>query len=174
MSDWLEQAKELFGEDLEEKAEKIAQIQIAEGGRIDLPDIGEELLVYITRDPITVESEGLKQRGIEKALFARCRKVIEEKNGTVELSKVEYDLPISKTMAITALASLKRHGITDKHLEGRVFLITAREWKNAPEEYKKDKGIVKTYVMAFKPELTEKARKFVEAEEKVLEEEISL
>jgi len=170
--DWWDKAKELYGID-EEKIERMASVSVAEGGRIQLPDVGEELLVYVTRNPVPVEAEKLKERGIEMAMFARCRKV-EFENGEVVVSNVEYDLPISKTMAMTAVASLRRHDIKEPDLEGKVFLITAREWRDAPVEYRRDKGRVKTYVMAYKPELTEKARKVVEAEERVFEEEIRL
>ena len=170
--DWWEKAKEIYGID-EEKIERMASVSVAEGGRIQLPDVGEELLVYITRNPVEVEAEKLKERGIEMAMFARCRKV-EFENGEVVVGNVEYDLPMSKTMAMTAVASLKRHNVDKPDLEGKVFLITAREWRDAPEEYKKGKGRVKTYVMSYKPELTEKARKVVEAEEEIFEEEIRL
>lgn len=175
MTDWWEKAKELYNID-ESAVDRMAKVHVAEGGRIKLPEIGEELLVYVTRDPIEVESESLKERGIQKALFARCRKV-EIDGGDIEVSNVEYDLPISKTMAMTAVASMKREGAEDLKMEGKVFLITARKWDTAPEEYRKGKGVVKTYTMVYKPQLTEKVRKIIEAEEAVLyevEEEIEL
>jgi len=166
---WWDKFRDEYGIE-EEKIERMAQVQVSEGGRIELPDIGEELLVYVTRDPVEVESEKLKDRGIETAYFARCRKVTVS-NGKVEVGNVEYDLPISKTMGMTAIASMKRAGLEDTSLEGKVFLITAREWKGAPEEYKRDKGRVKTYVMSFKPELTRRVEN-VPGEE--IEEEIEL
>jgi hypothetical protein len=160
---WYEIAKSRFGIE-EEKIEKMSKVQISEGGRIQLPDIGEELIVYITKDPQPVTAEKLKARGIEEALFARCRKV---EDG--ELSLVEYDLPMSKTMVMTAAASLMRNGLDPKKesLVGKVFLIVAREWKDAPKEYREQKGKVKTYVMVYKPDLTEKfkAKELAELEE---------
>jgi hypothetical protein len=160
---WYEVAKNRFGID-EEKIEKMSKVQVSEGGRIQLPDIGEELIVYITKDPQPVTAEKLKARGIEEALFARCRKV---EDG--ELSKAEYDLPMSKTMVMTAASSLMRNGLDPKResLVGKVFLIVAREWKDAPKEYREQKGRVKTYVMVYKPDLTEKfrAKEIAELEE---------
>jgi hypothetical protein len=160
---WYELAKKKFGIE-DEKIEKMAKVQVAEGGRIQLPDIGEELIVYITKDPQPVTAEKLKAMGIDEALFARCRKV---EDG--ELSAVEYDLPMSKTMAMTAAASLQRHGLDPRResLAGKVFLIVAREWKDAPREYREQKGVVKTYVMVYKPDLTEKfkAKELAELEE---------
>lgn len=156
---WWEEFKKEYGID-EKKIERMASVEVSEGGRIQMPEIGEELLVYITRDPVEVEAEKLREMGIETAYFARCRKVFGDKIGNVE-----YDLPISKTMAMTAVASLKRAGIDEPVLEGKVFLITAREWKEAPEEYRKERGVVKTYVMTYKPDLTP---------EKPIEEEIEL
>jgi hypothetical protein len=44
---------------------------VSEGGRIQLPEPGEELLVVITKEPVEVESEKLKEMGIERAMFAR-------------------------------------------------------------------------------------------------------
>lgn len=154
MSDWWEEFKKVEGIE-EEKIEKMAKVQVSEGGRIELPQPGEELLVYITRNPVKVEAEKLKERGIEASFFARCRKVT-VKNGEVKVGNVEYDLPISKTMGMTAAASLKRAGFEPGDLEGKVFLITARIWRDAPKEYKGDKEYVKTYVMAYKEELTRK------------------
>ena len=155
MGDWYEEfAKEYEIE--EEKIERMAQVQVSEGGRIELPEPGEELLVYITRNPVKVESEKLKERGIETAYFARCRKV-RVANGEVEVGNVEYDLPVSKTIFMTAAASLKRAGLSPRDWEGKVFLITARYWKDAPAEYKKGKEKVKTYMMTYKEDLTKKA-----------------
>jgi hypothetical protein len=160
---WYEVAKSRFGID-EEKIERMSKVQVSEGGRIQLPDIGEELIVYITKDPQPVTAEKLKARGIEEALFARCRKV---EDG--ELSKAEYDLPMSKTMVMTAASSLRRNGLDPNResLVGKVFLIVAREWKDAPKEYREQKGKVKTYVMVYKPDLTErfKAKEIAELEE---------
>jgi len=154
---WWDKAKEVFDIE-EEKVERMAQTQVSEGGRITLPEPGEELLVYITREPVEVESEKLKEMGIEKALFARCRKV-EVVNGKVEVGMVEYDLPMSKTMVMSAAASMKREGEDPNDIVGRVFLITARYWKDAPAEYKRGKEKVKTYVMTYKPDLTSKVNK---------------
>jgi len=155
VGDWYEEfAKEYEIED--EKIERMAQVQVSEGGRIELPEPGEELLVYITRNPVKVESEKLKERGIETAYFARCRKV-RVTNGEVEVGNVEYDLPVSKTIFMTAAASLKRAGLSPRDWEGKVFLITARYWKDAPAEYKKGKEKVKTYMMTYKEDLTKKA-----------------
>ena len=167
MSWWEEFKKEMGIE--EEKIERMASVQVSEGGRIQLPDVGEELLVYVTKNPMKVEAEKLKERGIETAYFAKCRKVTVE-NGEIKVGNVEYDLPISKTMGMTAAASLKRAGLEPGDLEGKVFLITAREWKDAPKEYRKDKGLVKTYTMVYKEELTRK----VSAEPEYLEGEIEL
>jgi len=157
VADWYEEFVKEYGIE-EEKIERMASVQVSEGGRIELPEPGEELLVYITKNPVKVESEKLKERGIETAYFARCRKV-RVTNGEVEVGNVEYDLPVSKTIFMTAVASLKREGYEPKDWEGKVFLITARYWKDAPKEYKKDKGVVKTYVMTFKKDLTEKVNK---------------
>ncbi len=154
---WWEKAKETF-EIEEEKVEKMSKVQVSEGGRIQLPEPGEELLVVITKEPVEVESEKLKEMGIERAMFARCRKV-EVKNGKVEVGMTEYDLPMSKTMVMSAAASMKREGVDPNDIVGRVFLITARYWKDAPEEYRRGKGKVKTYVMSYKPDLTEKISK---------------
>lgn len=155
---WWDKAKEVFDIE-EEKVEKMAKTKVSEGGRISLPEPGEELLVYITREPEEVEAEKLKEMGIEKALFARCRRV-EVVNGKVEVGMVEYDLPMSKTMIMTAAASMKREGVDPNDIVGKVFLITARYWKDAPEEYRREKGgKVKTYVMTYKPDLTSKVSK---------------
>jgi len=155
MGDWYEEFVQEY-EIEEEKIDRMAQVQVSEGGRIELPEPGEELLIYITRNPVKVESEKLKERGIETAFFARCRKV-KVKNGEVEIGNVEYDLPISKTIFMSACASLKRAGIEPKDWEGKVFLVTARWWKDAPAEYRKGKEQVKTYVMTYKEDLTKKA-----------------
>ena len=160
--DWYEEAKKIYKIE-DEKVERMAKVQVSEGGRIELPKPGESLLVYITRNPVKVEADKLKERGIDVALFARCRKVL-VRNGSVEIDTVEYDLPMSKTMVMSCVASLKRAG-SDMNLEGKVFLIVARDWKTAPEEYKKDKGVVKTYAMVYKPDLTESVKVGVKAED---------
>jgi len=148
---WFDEAKEIYGIE-EEAVEKMAEVDVAEGGRLQLPDVGEEILIFVTREPTKVESEKLKDMGITTAMFGRCKLVVQV-NGRYELSEVEYDFPLSKTMAMSAAASLKKHG-SDMTMGSKVFLITAREWKDAPEEYKAEKGIVKTYYMAYKPEIT--------------------
>ena len=159
---WWENAKKMF-EIEEEKVKRMSQVRVSEGGRIELPEPGQELLVVITREPVEIESEKLKGMGIEKAMFARCRKVT-VKDDEVEVGMVEYDLPMSKTMAMTAAASMMRAGLDPNDIVGKVFLITARRWKDAPAEYKKTKSEVKTYVMAYKPELTAKISKVLEKE----------
>ena len=136
IADWM---KDLGVE--EESVERAAQVDIAEGGRLELPDVGEKIVVKVLEDkPRKVKAEKLPKG---EAYFLRV-----EKDGIV------YDMPVSKTIAFGIAKEAKRHGFDPNKLKGKVFAIIGREWKDAPEEYRKLKEgeEVKTYVVVYKGE----------------------
>lgn len=156
MGDWYEEAKEVFDFE-EEKIERAASVDTAPGGKLTMPEPGEELLVMFTRDPVRVESERLKEQyGIDETLFARVKIVKKTKTG-YEVGEAEYDMPIGKSLAFNLAATCKRHGILHEPLVGKVFLVTANIVERGGAKQK-------MYRVDYRPDIT-KALAGVEPEE---------
>lgn len=130
----------------EEAVEKSAGVDIAPGGRLSLPGIGEKIVVTFVEEPRKITSEKLPGGS---SWFVR-----------VEHDNIEYDLPFSKTVAFGVKREMKRHGFSE--LKGKTFAIIGKEWSDAPAQYK-DKGTVKTYTVVYIPKVKKEEK--VEAEE---------
>jgi len=124
----------------EEKLEKAAKYTGAAGGRLDLKSLkpgDKPWTITILSEPYKVENEKIREAtGRGHAWFVRV-----EKDG------MEYDMVLSKTLWFGIRKEMKRHGFND--LKGRTFKIAARRWEDAPEEYRVDKGEVKTYIVQY-------------------------
>ena len=134
-----------------EKLEKMKRFTGAEGGRLDLPDIGEQLAFTISGEPYKVNETTLRQRGYEdeqirdilaklpkgEAWFMRVRK-----------EGLEYDMPLAKTIWMQIRKEMLKHGFTD--LIGRTFVVLGKHWKDAPAEYRAGGKEVKTYVVTYR------------------------
>jgi len=149
MSWWKEVEKE-FGD----KVKRAAEVDVAEGGRLKLPEPGEEVLVQFTRDPQKVESEKLKEIGIEESWFARVR-VVRKRGADYELSEAEYDLPLGRSLLFSLAKEAVKHGFEGESLVGKTFLITA----NIVE---RDGQKQKMYRAAYKPIKTEAEVEYTE------------
>lgn len=134
-----------FGVD-EEKLKKMSEYTGAEGGKLELPHIGDSVRVTLTSEPYEVSNPKIEETtGQKVANFIRVR----------DSQGIEYDMPISRTIWLQLRAEMRKYGIRD--LKGRTFAIIGGEWKDAPEEYRanacqceKCRGRVKTYTVAYK------------------------
>lgn len=131
----LEEIDKELGVDID-KVKKSAQYDIAPGGRLDMKqfDYGTPVDIQFLSEPRTVENPKLVGG---KALMAR-----------VLHSGVEYDLVLTKTLWFGIRREMIRNGFSK--LKGAKFVVVPRKWEDAPEEYKLDKGEVKTYVVQYK------------------------
>jgi len=131
----------------EEKVERAAKVDVATGGRLTMPEPGEEVLVMFTKDLVKVESEKLREvYNIEETMFARV-KIVKKTAAGYDVSVAEYDMPVGKSLAFNLAATCKKHGILEESLVGKVFLITA----NIVE---RDGRKQKMYRVAYKPDVT--------------------
>jgi len=143
---WVDEAKKVFDID-EEKVEKAASVDVADGGYLTLPKVGEEILILFTRDPIKVESEKLKNDyGIDATMFGRVKKVRRE-NGSYVVGDAEYDVPMGKSFVFSLVTSCKKHGIENESLVGKVFLVT----KNRVD---REGQVQEMYRVSYKPDIT--------------------
>lgn len=154
-----------FGLDDKEKLERMASVKPSTGGRLEMPAVGQAVTVLITGEPRKVEPEKLKEMGIKESWVCRVRKVDAKGN----VSDVEYDLFISKTIAMGLTVALKRdYGIEPKDFSdyvGKVFTIAGTEWKDAPADYRENGKVVKTYRVTGRPELVSTAGVVVDENE---------
>ncbi len=142
----------------ESKIGKMADVDIASGGTLPLPEKGESVNIRFLRAPKHVANEKLPNK--EGAISARC--VIFGRE-----SELTYDLWVSSTIYKGILAELKKAKIpVDDDLKcivNRVFTIAGREWPNAPKEMFKIDDITKkpvapkTYSVALRTDLEAKA-----------------
>jgi len=153
----LEEIEKDFGID-EEKLERMKQFGGSEGGRLNLPGIGEIITVTFLDVPYVVNEEALKERGfgeeqIESILskLPKDKKTGERKAWFERVKKagVDYDMPISKTIWIQIRKEMEKNGFDMVTLLGRMFRITGREWTDAPAEYRRGGRKVKTYAVKY-------------------------
>jgi len=144
--DWLEEY-----EIEEEKVERASAVDAAAGGRLELPDVGEKIIVRFLGEPRKIQNPKLPKG---EAWFAR-----------VECNGIEYDMPFTKTIGFGVAVEAKRHGFDPARLTGKVFEIIGVKWEDAPEEYRQDKEDVKTYrVKYLGEEIMETAKEVGEVE----------
>lgn len=142
----------------EAKIKKMADVDIASGGALPLPEKGESVNIRVLSAPRHVANEKLPNK--EGAFSARC--VIFGKE-----ADMQYDFWVSSTIYKGILAELKKNNIpADAELKcivGRVFTIAGKEWPNAPKEMWKideftHKPVApKTYGVALRMDLEQKA-----------------
>lgn len=142
----------------ETKIKKMADVDIASGGALPLPEKGESVNIRVLAPPRHVSNEKLPNK--EGAFSARC--VIFGKE-----SDMQYDFWVSSTIYKGILAELKKNNVpADAELKcivGRVFTIAGKEWPNAPKEMWKideftHKPVApKTYGVALRLDLEQKA-----------------
>ena len=153
----LDEIEKDYGID-EEKMERMKQFGGSEGGRLNLPGIGETISVTFLDVPYIVNAETLKERGfsdeqIESVLnkLPADKKTGERKAWFIRVKEagVEYDMPVSKTVWIQIRKEMEKNGFDMVTLPGRVFRITGREWIDAPAEYRRGGRKVKTYAVKY-------------------------
>lgn len=143
----------------EAKIKKMADVDIASGGALPLPEKGESVNIRVLSPPRYVPpNEKLPNK--DGSYSARC--VIFGKE--VDL---QYDFWVGATIYKGILAELKKNNIpTDAELKciiGRIFTIVGRDWPNAPKEMWKideftHKPVApKTYGIALRLDLEQKA-----------------
>jgi hypothetical protein len=149
----LDDVLEGYGID-KEKLDKM-DIDVAEGGYLPMPNVGEEVLVKFVRDPIKVESEKIKEKtGQDATFFARVKRVTQSEGGFKE-SLAEYDMVMSSSLSINLASSLRKHDVYNESLVGKVVLIT----KNRVQR----KGMEQEmYKATYKPEITNALKGVVE------------
>lgn len=143
----------------ETKIKKMADVDIATGGALPLPEKGESVNIRVLSPPRHVTNEKLPDK--EKGAFsARCV-IFGKEEG------VTYDFWVSSTIYKGLLAEFKKNNIpADAELKciiGRVITIAGKEWPNAPKEMWKIDEIThkpiapKTYGVALRLDLEAKA-----------------
>lgn len=150
MADWLEEARNIYGDALdEEKVKRASEVDTAGGGRLTLPNPGEEVMVMFTRDPQKVESEKLKEQyGLDVTMFARVKKVYRNtETGTYYTGETEYDVPLGASLMFSLATNAERHGIKKESLVSKVFVVTANMGTG-------DREGQKMYRADYKPDVT--------------------
>lgn len=140
------------------KIDKMANVDIASGGVLPLPEKGESVNIRILTAPKKVTNDKLPQK--EGAWTSRC--VIYGRE-----SELQYDFWVSSTIFKGILAEMKKAKIpVDDDLKcvvGRVFTLAGREWPSAPKEMWKPDEVThkliapKTYSVALRLDLESKA-----------------
>lgn len=136
-----------------EKIDNMAKNDIASGGQLPLPGIGEHVNIKYIGSPRLVENE--KMAG-GKAFVARCV-IFGEDDG------LQFDVFLPSTIYKGMLAELKKFNVEVdddmKCIVHRVFTVSGKQWDTAPKEMWRDDPLSgrpvppKTYNTALRPDL---------------------
>ena len=118
----------------EEKIGKMASTDIALGGRIKMPEKGEQITIWLTTSPKYIENPKLPTGS---AFVSRAKKYNPDKKN---FDEIEADFIWASTTYKTFAAELKRKKMdrSEVAMKNRIITIVGRDWANA------DKSIWKT------------------------------
>lgn len=150
----VQEIKQMYSID-EEKIDKMSKINMAPGGKLPLPSIGESITVVPTSGPIiSTLPDGNRIANI-KVYVQR------------DVERLLYDWPLSKTAVMGIFKEIKRLEITlDDNMtciKNIPITIVGKEWGTAPANFwssNQTTGVKtppKTYGITFRTDLQEQA-----------------